>query len=314
MDGYSDWPFRSLCRQLGSAISYTEFVKAEDVLARREPIADKLRFTQDERPLAIQLYGDNARTMKEAALRLQDLGPDFIDINMGCPAKTTANRGAGVGLMRTPVRVARIMRALTASLALPVTVKIRLGWDEDTLTYPLIARIAEAEGAAALAVHGRTKVQGYGGAANWDAIGEVVQSVKIPVIGNGDIKTVHDIERMKTHTGCDAVMIGRAAIGNPWIFSHLDREQVSFEQVRETMLEHLARNLEFYGPELGLVLFRKHAARYLSPYPLSKEIRKKLLTRQHPEQFLSLFDEIVASVNPSPKEGESHPGPHSRTG
>ncbi|MBL6966469.1 MAG: tRNA dihydrouridine synthase DusB, partial [Anaerolineales bacterium] len=284
MDGYSDWPFRSLCRGLGSAISYTEFVKAEDVLARREQIADKLRFTEDERPLAIQLYGDDATTMCEAALRLQELRPDFIDINMGCPAKTIANRGAGAGLLRTPVKVARILRVLTASLAIPVTVKIRLGWDDDSLTYPLIARIAEAEGAAAIAVHGRTKVQGYGGQTNWDAIAEVVQSVKIPVIGNGDIKTVPDIERMKNHTGCNAVMIGRAAISNPWVFARLDRAAVSSERVRATLLDHLERSLQFYGPARGLVLFRKYAAHYLSPYRLPKEVRQKLLTRQTPAE------------------------------
>jgi nifR3 family TIM-barrel protein len=292
MDGYSDWPFRSLCRGLGSAISYTEFVKAEDVLNRREQINDKLRFTNDERPLAIQLYGDDARTMREAALRLQDLGPDFIDINMGCPAKTIANRGAGAGLLRTPVKVARILRVLTTSLAIPVTAKIRLGWDDDSLTYPLIARIAENEGAAAIAVHGRTKVQGYGGQANWDAIAEVVECVNIPVIGNGDIKNVADIERMKTHTGCTAVMIGRAAIANPWIFAHLDRPAVSLEQARTTLLDHLERSLQFYGPERGLILFRKYAAHYLSPYRLPKEVRQKLLTRTQADEFVALLDEL----------------------
>lgn len=292
MDGYSDWPFRSLCRDLGSAISYTEFVKAEDVLQRPDYLSDKLRFTEGERPLAIQLYGDDARTMQEAALRLQDFGPDFIDINMGCPAKTIAKRGAGAGLMRTPVKVARIVRALSATLEIPITVKIRLGWDDDCLTYPLIARIAEAEGAAAIAIHGRTKVQGYGGQANWDAIAEVVQTVNIPVIGNGDIQTAADITGMKTHTGCAAVMIGRAAINNPWIFARLDRGQISPERVRHTLLDHLQRSLEFYGSERGLVLFRKYAARYLSPYRLPQRIRKKLLTRARADEFVALLDEI----------------------
>ena len=179
---------------------------------------------------------------------------------------------------------------------MPVTGKIRLGWDEDCLTYKLVARIVEEEGGQLLAIHGRTKIQAYGGEADWDAIAEVVQSVNIPVIGNGDINEVADIQRMKEHTGCVGVMIGRAAIQNPWIFSYLDREQVSPEQVKATMMVHLNRNLEFYGPERGLRLFRKYAAQYLTPYRLTKETRKKLLTREGPEEFLALLDEIYHVV------------------
>jgi len=230
--------------------------------------------------------------MRLAALHAQELGADIVDINMGCPAKTVANRGAGVGLMRTPLKVARMFRRISASIDIPLTGKIRLGWDEDCSNYALIARIVEENGGQLIALHARTKEQGYGGQANWDAIAEVRQLVNIPVIGNGDIKTVADIQRMKNYTGCDAVMIGRAAIGNPWIFSGLDREQVSPEQVRQMMLQHLERNLTFYGPEIGLVLFRKHAVRYLAPYRLSREFRKELLTAQQPDEFLSLLDKI----------------------
>ena len=314
MDGFSDWPFRSLCRELGSAMSYTEFVKAEDILNPPKQIADKLHYEEDERPVVIQIYGDDPEVMLAAAIRAQELGADIVDINMGCPSKTIANRGAGAGLMRTPLKVARIFKLLSASLEIPLTGKIRLGWDDDSRNYPLIARIVEENGGALIALHGRTKAQGYGGKANWEAIAEVKAAVNIPVIGNGDVKTVADIGSMKEYTGCDAVMIGRAAIGNPWIFSRLDRGQVSFEQVREMMLEHLERNLAFYGEQIGLVLFRKHAVRYLSPYPLSKEIRKKLLTSEQPEEFLTLLYEIIESVNQSPEGGEYNPGPRSRTG
>jgi len=314
MDGFSDWPFRSLCRQLGSAMSYTEFIKAEDILEPPKQIADKLRYEEDERPVVIQLYGDDPDVMLAAATRAQELGADIVDVNMGCPSKTIAKRGAGVGLMRTPLKVARIFKLLSASLDIPLTGKIRLGWDDDCRNYPLIARIVEENGGAMIALHGRTKEQGYGGKANWEAIAEVKDAVNIPVIGNGDVVTVADINRMKEYTNCDAVMIGRAAIGNPWIFSRLDREKVSLEQVRQMMLKHLERNLAFYDPEIGLVLFRKHAARYLSPYPLSKEFRKKLLTSECPEEFLSLLDEIFESVNLSPREGGYHPGPRSHIG
>jgi len=294
MDGYSDWPFRALCRELGSAMSYTEFINVDDLLRRPETVAPKLYFSEAERPVMIQIYGDDPRRMLEAALRVQDLGPDCIDVNLGCPSRSIANRGAGVGLMRTPLKIARIFRKLTAALRVPVTAKIRLGWDDACLTYPLVARIVEAEGGQLLAVHGRTKVQGYGGVANWDAIAEVVQAVSIPVIGNGDVTRPDDIERMKAHTGCVAVMIGRAAISNPWIFSRLERSQVAPRLVLATMQTHLERSLAFYGPGRGLVLFRKYAARYLAPYALPKDFRQKLLTRDHPGDFLALLETAIS--------------------
>ena len=292
MDGFSDWPFRSLCREMGSAMIYTEFVKAEEILKPPKLIADKLRYEEDERPVVIQIYGDDPEVMLAAANRAQELGADIVDINMGCPSKSIANRGAGVGLMRTPLKVARIFKRISASLEIPVTGKIRLGWDDDCRNYPLIACIVEENGGALIALHGRTKEQGYGGKANWEAIAEVKDTVNIPVIGNGDIETAADIDRMKEYTNCDAVMIGRAAIGNPWIFSGLDREQVTTEQVRQMMLKHLERNLAFYGEEIGLVLFRKHAVRYLAPFRLPKDIRKELLTAQEVDAFLKVLDKI----------------------
>ena len=297
MDGYSSWPFRSICRELGSAMSYTEFVNVTDILARPGYVLPKMRFTEQERPVVIQIYGDDPNQILEAALEVQDLGPDFIDINMGCPTKSIASRGAGVGLMRTPLKVARIFRKLDAALEIPLTGKIRLGWYEDNLTYRLIARIVEENGGALIAVHARTKEQVYSGPADWNAIAEVVQAVSIPVIGNGGVVSVADIERMKAHTGCDGVMIGRAAVDNPWIFSGLDREQVAPGRVRETMLVHLDRNLEFYDPERGLRLFRKYAARYLTPYQLPKATRQQLLTRERPDEFLALLDEIFHLIN-----------------
>ena len=184
-------------------------------------------------------------------MEVQDLEPDIIDINMGCPTRSIANRGAGVGLMRTLSKFRGIFRKLARHLEIPVTGKIRLGWDDDCLTYPLIARIIEENGGQLLAVHGRTKVQAYEGEANWDAIAEVVASVRIPVIGNGDVITVADIQHMKDHTGCSGVMIGRAAMDNPWIFAGLNRGEVSPRQVQETLHRHLERNLEFYGERRG---------------------------------------------------------------
>ena len=293
MDGYSDLPFRLICRQLGSAMSYTEFINAQEILHGHPHIDEKLVYKEEERPVVYQIFDSEPKRLVEAALRLRERGPSIIDINMGCSAKTVSGRGAGAGLLRAPLKVARIFRHLTRLADIPVTAKIRLGWDDSSRNYRLIARIIQEEGGALIAVHGRTKQQSYSGLADWDAIGEVRQAVSIPVIANGDIRTPADIDKIKTHTGCPAVMIGRAAIGNPWIFSRLERLQVPPHQVLQVLLRHLELSLEVYGPKRGLVLFRKHASRYLSPYPLPVEMRQRLLTCQEPEVFLAVLDELV---------------------
>lgn len=294
MDGYSDWPFRSLCRQLGSAMSYSEFINADDVLARPRYVAHKLKFDPAERPMVFQLYGDSAPRLLEAARRVQELGPDIIDINMGCPAKSVTHRGCGVGLMRTPQKVAEIFNLLSRSLNVPVTGKMRLGWEENR-NYLEIARAVEENGGALIAIHGRTKQQGYTGQANWDAIAEVKAAVKIPVIGNGDVKRVEDIARLKAHTGCEAVMIGRAAIQNPWIFSGCNREEVPLAVLRESMRLHLERNVAFYGQEDGERLFRKYAVHYLLLRGLSREERKDVLQRQPAGAWLALLEQAEAA-------------------
>ncbi|MFL7871098.1 MAG: tRNA dihydrouridine synthase [Anaerolineales bacterium] len=295
MDGVSDWPFRSLCRRLGSAMSYTEFVRAEDVLQGRASVFKRLTFDESERPVAFQIYGDDPDKIVEAALRIRRLEPDTIDLNMGCPAKSVANRGAGVGMMRTPLKIAKTIRKLVAALDIPVTGKMRLGWN-DCQTYKLVARIVEEEGGALIAIHGRTKEQGYGGVADWDAIAEVKAAVEIPVVGNGDVRTVTDVKRMQAYTGCEAVMIGREAMANPWIFSGRDREQVPPQEVRQFMREHLKRNIEFYGEEDGQRLFRKYVAQYLMMKRLTREERRNILSKRPPEQFLAVLDEVALTL------------------
>jgi nifR3 family TIM-barrel protein len=295
MDGYSDWPFRSLCRELGSAMSYTEFVQVEKILSRSKRPLAKLYYEEVERPITFQIFGDDPNKILEAALKIEQLKPDIIDINMGCPAKNVVHHGAGVGMMRTPLKVAHTFKKLTSALKVPVTGKIRLGW-ENCRSYKLIARIVEENGGSLIAIHGRTKEQSYSGQADWDAIAEVKAAVKIPVIGSGDVKTVADIERMKKHTGVDAVMIGRGAIANPWIFSRLDRHEVQPETVRQTVHKHLERSMKFYGPEDGQRLFRKYAVQYLLLRTLDREARKQIL-REHPTgEFLSLLDQIYTAT------------------
>jgi tRNA-dihydrouridine synthase B len=296
MDGYSDWPFRSVCRALGSAMSYTEFVKVEKILSRRskEP-AKRLYYEEVERPITFQIYGDDPDLLLKAALKVQSLNPDIIDINMGCPAKSIADRGAGVGMMPTPLKIARTFRKLTAALRVPVTGKIRLGWDRNK-NFKLIARIIEEEGGSLIAIHGRTKEQRYSGNANWDAIAEVKSLVKIPVIGSGDVRVVADIQRMKEHTGCDAVMIGRAAIANPWIFAGLDREQVPPELLQQTVHEHLQKSIQFYGEEDGQRLFRKYAVQYLLLRTLDRDARKEILKERPSGEFLEILKQIYVAM------------------
>ena len=292
MDGFSDLPFRSMARRLGSAISYTEFVNAIDVINGHPHLDERLTFLEEERPVAFQIFDDDPNRLLQAALILRQRDPDIIDVNMGCSAKTVAGRGAGAGLLREPRKIAEIFGSLTKNMDIPITGKIRLGWDESNLNYIEVAHIVEDNGGSLLAVHGRTREQAYRGEANWRAVAEIKSAVRIPVIGNGDVRKAADIQRMSDTTGCDAVMIGRGAIGNPWIFAGLDREEVGIDQVRQTMLRHLDSMLDFYGHDRGIILFRKHAARYISPYGLSAEQREKLLTSEKPDEFVGFLESL----------------------
>jgi len=292
MDGFSDQPFRSLCRELGSAVSYSEFINALDVLHGHPHLEEKLAFRLEERPMIYQIFDSEPARLVEAALKLCRRQPDAIDLNLGCSDRSVAGRGAGAGMLRDPQKAGLAIRMLRRALELPVTAKMRLGWDDQERNFLTVARLLEQNGVSLIAVHGRTKLQGYSGAADWDAIAEIKRAVSVPVIANGDVRCVADIERILAHTGCDGVMIGRAAIGNPWIFSRMDRKQVTKEQVREVMLRHLECSQAFYGETRGLVLFRKHASQYLSPLRLSVEQRKWLLTAETSPDFLEILDLI----------------------
>jgi tRNA-dihydrouridine synthase B len=295
MDGYSDLPFRSLCRSLGSAMSYTEFINALDVLHIRKRIEPKFAYLPHERPVVFQIFDEDPQRLLKAATLLLPYQPDIIDINMGCSAKSVSGRGAGAGLLREPAKVAQIFSLLSKNIPLPVTGKIRLGWDADSRNYLQIARIVEENGGALLAVHGRTRAQGYGGEADWDAIAEIKQALHIPVIGNGDVRSVADIQRLQAHTGCDGVMVGRAAIANPWIFARLERQNVTHTQVRQIVREHLSRMQAFYGVERGLVLFRKYVARTMAPLFASAEQRRQLLSETDAQVFLASIEALLDS-------------------
>ena len=293
MDGVSALPFRAIVRDLGSAMSYTEFINAIDVVYTHPHLKDRVGYDEGERPVVFQLLDNDPDRLLKAALRLRELNPDIIDINLGCSARPVCTRGAGAGLLREPAKVAQIFNSLSKALDIPVTGKIRLGWDDTSRNYLEIARIIQDNGGSLVAVHGRTRQQAYTGCADWDAIAEVKQALSIPVIANGDVCCTADIAAILAHTGCDAVMIGRAAVDNPWIFSRLDREDVPKEQVQATLHAHLARNLEIYGAERGLVLFRKYAKGYLAPYNPARTAMLALLTTEDVKEFSETADAIL---------------------
>jgi nifR3 family TIM-barrel protein len=293
MAGYSDVPYRALCRAYGSAMHYTEFVPADQLLTRRpNRYWQLLDFQADESPRVFQIFHHDPQVLLAAAQRIEEWGPDIIDVNMGCSTRRVSGRGAGVGLMRSPERIAETFRLLSTHLSVPVTGKIRLGWD-DQVNYLEVARIMEDNGAALVAMHGRTKEQKYAGAADWDALARLRDAVSIPVIGNGDVHTPADIDRLRNRTGVAAVMVGRGAIGNPWIFERRGRDQLAFPELTATVRLHLREMLAYYG-DYGLIKFRKHLDRYLHAIPLLANLLQQMKRAREPQQLLDLLAEADA--------------------
>lgn len=296
MDGITDKPFRVLCRRLGSAMSVTEFINTLDVLTNHPRYHKRLAFETFERPLSLQFLGDEAEQILAAAkILVPRIQPDFIDINLGCQSKNVVARGAGAALLRSPEKIAEIFKHLTQSFNIPITGKIRLGWDDDELNYLQVAHTIEDSGGAMIAVHGRTRQQAYRGKAQWEPIREIKNTLHIPVIANGDVKAVADIDKLKLETGCDAVMIGRAAIGNPWIFSRMNRDDVPIPVVYKTIVDHLDSMLAFYG-ERGVITFRKYLKAYLKPYPIADDDLLKLLKNQDAISVRQLLNDIFACL------------------
>ncbi|HHT9145140.1 MAG: tRNA dihydrouridine synthase DusB [Candidatus Brocadiaceae bacterium] len=296
MAGFSDIPFRLICREFGMSMSYTEVISMDGVLWKNPKTFKLLDFRPVERPVTFQILGNDEDKITEACRMIEPLGPDIIDVNMGCSVSDIAGKGAGAGLLKTPSKIGRIFSKLTKVLRVPVTGKIRLGWDNKSRNYLEVARILEDNGASLIAVHGRTRSQFFFGKADWDAIAEVKQAVKIPVIGNGDVRCVADIERIKQHTGCDGVMIGRAAIGHPWIFQYKDRNQVSFHEKIDLIRQHLSHMLEYYGQDIGVVLFRKHVIKYIMGMHNATELRPSLVKCTSSAEILELITSHIDRI------------------
>jgi len=300
MDGFSDLPFRVLCRRFGSAMSYTPFVNAMEILAANPRSLHLLAFLDEERPVAFQLFDSDEARLLHAAQAVLERRPDVLDINMGCSVRCVSGRGAGAGLLRDPRKVGRIIASLSRSHPIPVTAKIRLGWDAGSRNSLDVARAVADNGGAMIAVHARTRDQGYTGPADWDAIASVKAAVAIPVIGNGDVQRPEDIQRLQRHTGCDGVMIGRAAIGNPWIFQRRDRRDVPRQEIVTTLRRHLQGMLETYGPRDGVVLFRKHLTRYLVPLNPRQDLRAELLACVDSQALDEMIGRLETQPEPVP--------------
>lgn len=290
MARYSDVPYRAVCYAYGSAMNYTEFTPAEALLGERNEMWRRLDKRESEQMVVFQIFGNDAQKILYAAQRIEQMGPHIIDINMGCSVAKVSGRGAGVGMMRQPKLVADTFRLLSTHLSVPITGKIRLGWDHDQRNFIEIARIMEDNGAALIAMHGRTKTQKYNYEADWDAIAELKQAVSVPVIGNGDVRLPSDIDAMKAHTGCDAVMIGRAAVGNPWIFSRQLRSSLTMRDIISTVRLHAQEMLTYYGTPEGLRLFPRHLKRYFLGLPV-KPLIKQLMKAPDPFVFSEILDE-----------------------
>lgn len=292
MDGLSDTVFRRITRQLGSAYSVSEFINTLDFMYSKVYQRKRLFFHEDERPFVAQILDNDPVRMAENAAYIQErFKPDMIDVNLGCPARTVSGRGAGCALMKSPELVKQIFEQVCKVVTIPVTAKIRLGWDDNSMNYMEIASIVVERGAKAVAMHARTKKMAFGKTVRWEHIATLKKAVPVPVIGNGEVRSVADAKRMFEETGCDAVMIGRAAKANPWIFSWRDREQVSVEEVFYLARYQLRQMLEV-NPENAIMPFRKYLKAYLEPYNLPRDEMKTLLTAREPERLFALIDAV----------------------
>lgn len=302
MEDVSDPPFRAVCKDNGVDLMYTEFISSEGLIRDAAKSLKKLDIFDYERPMGIQIFGSDIESMRESAIISTQAGPDLIDINYGCPVKNVACRGAGAALLRDIPKMVKMTEAIVKATHLPVTVKTRLGWDDATKNVPEVAERLQDIGIQALTIHGRTRVQMYKGEADWTLIGEIKKNprIKIPIFGNGDIDSPEKAVTYKKQYDVDGVMIGRAAIGYPWIFNEIKHfvktgqhlPPPTIEQRIEVTKKHLDKSVEWKGQRTGILEMRRHYASYFKGFDNFKPFRTRLVEALEYEQICEILEEI----------------------
>ncbi len=301
MAGVSDLPFRLLCHEAGAGLTCMEMISAKAIYYRNKATDEMMAIDPNEGMVSLQLFGSDPDIMGAMAQKIEERPFSILDINMGCPVPKVVNNGEGSALMKNPALAGKIIRAVSSAVSKPVTVKIRKGFDDDHINAVEMAKVAEENGAAAVAVHARTRMQYYSGKADWDIIRQVKEAVTIPVIGNGDVDSYESACRMLDETGCDGVMIGRAAQGNPWIFAELvaksegrEWNKPTREEVAGMILRHAAMLIDCKGEYIGSREMRKHAAWYTKGYKGSSQFRGKLNEAESLEDLKRLMDDFLS--------------------
>jgi tRNA-dihydrouridine synthase B len=304
MEDVSDPPFRALCKDHGADLMYSEFISSEGLIRDAMKSLKKLDFSEEERPFGIQIFGGDEDAMSMSARICETVNPDLVDINFGCPVKKVVSKGAGAGVLKDIDLMVRLTKAVIKGTNLPVTVKTRLGWDDSTRNIEEVAERLQDIGVQALAIHGRTRCQLYKGEADWSLIAKVKENPRmhIPIFGNGDIDSPQKAFEYKNRYGVDGIMIGRAAIGYPWIFReikhYLETQTIlpspTLTERIEACRKHLLKSVEWKGPIVGINEMRRHYTNYLKGLPGIKEFRYKLVTLTEPEAVYEILEEISA--------------------
>ena len=302
MEDVSDPPFRVLCKRLGADVMYTEFISTEGLIRNAEKSLKKLEFYEEERPLGIQIFGADIEVMEGCVDIISEVGPDLIDINFGCPVKKVVCKDGGAGILRDIPRMIRLTESIVKRSKLPVTVKTRLGWDDSSKNIVEVAERLQDVGIAALSIHGRTRAQMYKGSADWTLIAKVKENprIQIPIFGNGDVDSPEKALQMKNTYGVDGIMIGRASIGNPWIFREikhffatgLQLDKPTIEERVAVCKRHLDFSIRWKGDTLGVLEMRTHYSNYFKGYPNFKDYRMKLVTSNSYAEVLETLEKI----------------------
>lgn len=300
MAGVTDLPFRLLCHEQGAGLLSMEMVSAKAISFHNKNTESLMEIDEREHPIALQLFGSDPDLISEVAKGIEERPFDILDINMGCPVPKVVNNGEGSALMKNPKLIGEIVEKTVKAIKKPVTIKIRKGFNDSLINAVEVAKIAEQSGAAAIAVHGRTREQYYSGKADWDIIRQVKEAVKIPVIGNGDVTSPEMAKAMLEQTGCDGVMIGRGAKGNPWIFRQIVHyletgeklEKPDIEEVKQMMMRHARMQMEYKGGFTGIREMRKHVAWYTTGYPHSARLRNLVNQAESIEEL----EELIKSI------------------